>query len=293
LHELPDFDVYAPSTLKDAIAYLSGDGKGSTLLAGGTWLIPKMRRRGSRVEKVVDLSGLHGLHYVRKDGRTIRVGGLTTIRELVEDSAFDERYSCLKALGHLFGVEATRSMATVAGNLAAGEDGDLVEILQALGGRVVVQSARGKRVAEPARLGLAGDEMVVEVQLAKLEGRVSTWFGKFEKRRGGGKGIATATILLRLSGEDKVEDVRIVVNRAKGSKTGRAYRTESKLRGRVVDDVTLQRALDCLESDIRPTGDFRGSARFRREVARTMVKEGILKCIGSLAGGSRRSEAKY
>ena len=292
MHELPDFDVYSPSTLRDALAYLSDEGRGSSLLAGGTWLIPKMRRRGSKVKKLIDLSGLQDLHYVRKSGKTIRIGGLTTISELVAAEVLDERYSCFKVLGRLFGVEATRNMATVGGNVAAAEDGDLVEILQALDGRVVVQRAKGQRVAEPADLRLSENEMVVEVRFPALTGRVSTWFDKFEKRRGGGKGIATATILLRLSADKKVSDIRILVNRAKGNKTGRAYRAESKLKGRTVDPVSLGRALDSLESDIKPTGDFRGSARFRREIAKVMVKEGILTCVGRLVDGNDAPEVR-
>ena len=292
MHELPELDVYAPTTLRDAVTYLSGKGRGSALLAGGTWLIPRMRRKGTRIKRIIDLSGLHDLHYVRRTGMTIKIGGLTTISELVAADAFDGKYACFKALGRLFGVEATRNMATVAGNLAAEEEGDLVGILHALDGRVVVQSARGRRIADPTNLGLAEDEMIVEVKLAALRGRVATWFDKFEKRRGGGKGIATTTILLRMSGNRKVDEVKIVVSRARGNKMGRAYVAESELRRKVFNDDVLRRALDGLESDIEPSGDFRGSARFRKEIAKVMVKEGVSKCVQSLINGPEVPEVE-
>ena len=282
MHELPEFEVYTPSTLEEALAHLSSEGRGSMLLAGGTSLIPRMRKRGVSVKRMVDLSSLRSLHYVRKSGKTIIIGGLTTISELVASEVFDNRYRCFTALGNLFGSEATRNMATVAGNLAASDEGDFVQILYALDGKVVVQSAKGKRMAEPMNLGLAPDEMITEVQFPALEGPVSTSFGKFEKRKGGGKGIVTTTILVRLGKNRTIEDVRIVVSGARGRKIGRSRKAESWLRGKFVDGGAVGHALDALESEIEPTGDFRGSSRFRKEIAKVMVNEGLSQCLEQL-----------
>ena len=286
LHELPEFEVYTPSTLRDTLTYLSAEGRGAKLLAGGTSLIPRMRKKGISVKRVVDLSGLTGLQYVRLTGKTIRIGGLTTVSELAASDVFDERYDCIRALGRLFGSEATRNMATVAGNLAAGEEGDLVQILCALGGKVVVKSAKRERLAEPTKMGLGEDEVIVEVQIPALGGSVSTSFGKFEKRKGGGKGIVTTAILVRLGKDRMIEDVRIVVSGAQGKKAGRARKAESRLKGRVADAGTIQSALDTLGSEIEPTGDFRASSRFRKEVTRVMVKDGLLQCLDRLRDGS-------
>ena len=282
LHELPEFDVYAPSSLEEALTYLSGEGRGSRLLAGGTSLIPQMRKDGARVTRVVDLSGLSDLRYVRRTLNTIRIGGLTTIRELAEAEIFDDRYCCFRRLEHDLGFVATRNMATVGGNLAAGADGDVAEILLALDGRVVIRNVKGERAAEPTNLSLAEDEVVVEVQFSVLEGPVSTWFSKLEKRNENGKGGITTTTLVKLKDDRTVEDVRIAVSRARGKKTGRAHGAESELRGRTPDAANIGRALDMLVSEIDPAGDYRGSSRFRKEVTRAMVKEGLEKCLEKL-----------
>ena len=282
MHELPEFDVYAPSSLGEALTFLSGEGRGSRILAGGTSLIPEMRKEGIRVRSVVDLSGLSNLHYIRRKENTIRIGGLTTIEELTKANVLDDRYCCFKRLGHDFGFATTRNMATVGGNLAAGADGDLAEILLALDGRVIIQNAKGKRAAEPTDVGLAEDELIVEVEFADLEGPVSTWFNKFEKRNRNGGGGITTTTLVKLNDDRIVDDVRIAVSRARGKKTGRARGAESELRGRDADSKNIGRALDTLESEIEPAGDYRGSSRFRKEVTRAMVKEGLAKCLEKL-----------
>jgi len=282
LHELPEFEVYAPSSLGEALTYLSGEGRGARLLAGGTSLIPDMRKEGIRVRRVVDLSGLSNLRYVRRTQNTIRIGSLTTIRELTEAKILDDRYCCFKRLEHSFGFVTTRNMATVGGNLAAGADGDLAVILLALEGRAIIRNAKGERTAEPTNLALAEDEVIVEVQFADLKGLVSTWFNKFEKRNENGKAGITTTTVLKLKNNRIVEDVRIAVSRARGKESGRVPGAESELRGRTADAESIGRALDKVESEIDPAGDYRGSPRFRRRVARAMVKEGLAKCLEEL-----------
>ena len=282
MHELPEFDVYTPSSLGEALTFLSGEGRGSRILAGGTSLIPEMRKEGTRVRRVVDLSGLSSLHYVRRKEKTIRIGGLTTIKELTEANVLDDRYCCFKRLGHDFGFATTRNMATVGGNLAAGADGDLAEILLALDGRVIIQNAKGERAARPTDVSLAEDELIVEVRFSDLKGPVSTWFNKFEKRNRNGGGGITTTTMVKLKDDRTVEDVRIAVSRARGKKTGRARGAESELRGGVADSKNIGRALDKLESEIHPAGDYRGSSHFRKEVTRAMVKEGLAKCLEKL-----------
>ena len=289
MHELPEFDVYTPSTLREALSFLSAEGKGSKLLAGGTWLIPRMLKRGVKVDRLVDLSGLDELRYIRRAHKTIRIGGLTTVSDIASADILDGRYRCFRRLGHQFGVEATRNMATVAGNLAAAAEGDLVEIFHALDGQVIVQSARGKRTCDPLGLGLAEDEVIAEVRVAELEGRVSTWFNKFENRRENGTGSITTTTLVKLDDEGSVADVRIAVNRARERQIGRARLAESELKGRTPDDDGIRHALDTLESEISPAGDFRGSSRFRKQVTRALVNEGVTNCLQEL-GTSRKAE---
>jgi carbon-monoxide dehydrogenase medium subunit len=282
LHELPDFEVYTPSTLGEVLTYLSGAGKGSWLLAGGTKLIPEMRREAVRVQKVVDLSGVSDLRYIRRAGKTIRIGGLTTINQLLTTDRLDGRYRCFRMLGRHFGGVATRNMATVGGNLAAGSEGDLTEILLALDGRVTIRSAKGERAAEPAELGLAGDEVIVEARFEEPEGPVSTWFNKFEKRRQRGTGVITTTTLVKLGDDKTMEDVRIAVSRARGKEVGRVRGAESELKGKVTEARTIGRALDALESEIDPEGDYLGSVRFRKQVTRAMVREGLEQCLNEL-----------
>ncbi|HMD79532.1 MAG TPA: FAD binding domain-containing protein, partial [Nitrososphaerales archaeon] len=206
--------------------------------------------------------------------------------ELVTTDLLDGRYNCFKRMRYLFGSLATRNMATVGGSLAAVPEGDLAEILLALDGRVVIRSAGGGRVAGPAELELAEDEVIVEAQFDELEGLVATWFNKLEKRRENRRGILTTTTLLSLSDDGTVADARIAVSRAREKKVGRATGAESELEGRVPGEGAIRRALDTLESEIAPAGDYLGSARFRKSVTRAMVGEGLANCLEQL--GDRR-----
>ena len=79
-----------------------------------------------------------------------------------------------------------------------------------------------------------------------------------------------------------MEDVRIAVSRARGKEVGRVRGAESELKGKVTEARTIGRALDALESEIDPEGDYLGSVRFRKQVTRAMVREGLEQCLNEL-----------
>src|SRR5690606_32181769 len=55
---LPEFRFRAPRTLDDALATLAGEGENARLLAGGTDLLPNLKRRHQRASTLVTLSRL-------------------------------------------------------------------------------------------------------------------------------------------------------------------------------------------------------------------------------------------
>ena len=68
---LPDFDYYAPATLKDACFTLARLDGGASVLAGGTDLLPYMKNEVMAPTAIVSLKeiqGLQGITYVPDSG---------------------------------------------------------------------------------------------------------------------------------------------------------------------------------------------------------------------------------
>jgi CO/xanthine dehydrogenase FAD-binding subunit len=77
------FDMYVPEDLNDLLNYLDDHQSNVQLIANGSDLINRIQRREIKARVLLDLSGLSELNYVRNDNGTIRIGALTTIRDLV------------------------------------------------------------------------------------------------------------------------------------------------------------------------------------------------------------------
>jgi aerobic carbon-monoxide dehydrogenase medium subunit len=78
-------DIVAPATTDELVAALALTTPRTRLLAGGTDLVNDIRRPGRQPDRLIDLSHVAGLSYVRLDGVTLHVGATTTFSELQSD----------------------------------------------------------------------------------------------------------------------------------------------------------------------------------------------------------------
>jgi carbon-monoxide dehydrogenase medium subunit len=145
-------DVVIPTTPAEAAAAF-GDGKGITVLAGGTILMPELTYGRLKPDKVLMLAR-SGLDAVTREGGVVTIGAAVSVAALQE---LDEPLAA--AARHVADSEI-RAQATIGGNLCAppGAEtprGDLQAPLVALDARVRSTGAGGERT-EPVEEFLAG-----------------------------------------------------------------------------------------------------------------------------------------
>jgi 4-hydroxybenzoyl-CoA reductase subunit beta len=182
---LPNFRYRAPRSIADAVAWLAESPETTMILAGGTDLLPNMKRRQQVPATLVGLRGLHGeLSAIRhEDGMVVGAG--VTLAALVAAPEIHESYRGLWQAAAQVATPHLRNMATLGGNLCLDtrctyydqnydwrkaidfcmkKDGqtcwvatssprclavsstDTAPMLQALGASVTLVSARGTRV---------------------------------------------------------------------------------------------------------------------------------------------------
>jgi CO/xanthine dehydrogenase FAD-binding subunit len=284
LKAVPKLHVYTPTDVNEVLKLLSEGNGRRGLFAGGTDMIPYIRRGRVSLEEVIDLSGVQGLSFVKFEDGVFRVGALTTVQELAESPLIPERYQSIKGLVYYFGAETTRNMATVGGNLASGGERDIPAVLTSLDGWVEVASLEGVRRAHPLQLELKPWELIIEAAFNDWgEGSVS-WFRKFEKRASNGIGVVTVSIAMKVV-DGVVEKLRVVLNRVEGRRMGRLNALEEYLTGMALDEDVVEKAVDRFVYDIKPASDFRASSDFRRHVSKVLVKRGLLSCWHTLTKG--------
>jgi len=113
---LPRFDYRAPRTIDEAARILAGEGPRAMLLAGGTDLLPNMKRRQQVPRTLVALRGIAELHKM-ENGSGMRLGAGATLTEIVGNQAIKRNYPALWQAAVQVATPHLRNMGTLGGNI--------------------------------------------------------------------------------------------------------------------------------------------------------------------------------
>ncbi|HEY7726204.1 MAG TPA: FAD binding domain-containing protein, partial [Anaeromyxobacteraceae bacterium] len=115
---LPRFRYLGPRTLEEAVAALADLGPDAVPLAGGTDLLPNMKRRQQTPATVVGLRGIAALRGRAVDpGGGMVLGAMTPLAALASDRAVAGGWPALARAAALVATPPLRNVATVGGNL--------------------------------------------------------------------------------------------------------------------------------------------------------------------------------
>src|SRR5262245_55989830 len=115
---LPDFTYRRPQNLREAAAMLAGEGPNAMLVAGGTDLWPKMKRRQMEPRIVIGLrhlTELRGMSGSPSSGITL--GPNLTLRELERNPVLLQKYPAVAEAAHSISSPPLKTMGTLGGNL--------------------------------------------------------------------------------------------------------------------------------------------------------------------------------
>ncbi len=113
---LPAYTYRAPRTVEDAVAWLAEDPVNTMMLAGGTDLIPNMKRRQQTPSTVIGLRGIDRLRTI-DHGDGLHIGSGATLTSLVHDAALHARYAGLWQAAAQVATPHLRNMGTIGGNI--------------------------------------------------------------------------------------------------------------------------------------------------------------------------------
>jgi carbon-monoxide dehydrogenase medium subunit len=136
-------DVLIPSSPAEAVE-LFGNGDGTTVIGGGTTIVPELTHGRLDPGRVLLLARA-GLDRVSADGDTVTIGATASIESLL-DLGVDALAACARNVADI----EIRGQGTVGGNLCVGSTretprGDLQGCLLALGAQVRSAGAGGER----------------------------------------------------------------------------------------------------------------------------------------------------
>jgi len=113
---LPWFDFRSPRSVAEAAKILAWEGAGAMLVAGGTDILPNMKRRQQVPATLVSLRLVEDLKQT-SNGKGLRLGAGLTLAEVVATRGVREKYRGLWQAAAQVASPPLRNMGTLGGNL--------------------------------------------------------------------------------------------------------------------------------------------------------------------------------
>ena len=116
---IPEFELFQPASIDDALALKRRYGKTSWAFAGGLDSLDWFKDRIKRPDVVIDLGGIDELRGVLSDGDGgIEIGAMTTLSEVANDSDIQSRFGLLADAASKVATPQIRNQGTIGGNLS-------------------------------------------------------------------------------------------------------------------------------------------------------------------------------
>src|SRR5262245_60209344 len=285
----PPFDYHAPKTLPEALDLLGRFGDEAKVLSGDQSLLPLLKLRFAQPGHLVDIGRIPGLDYIKEEGGFLRIGALVREAGLEASPLVRSRYPILVDTTAVIADPIVRNLATVAGNLAHGDPAnDHPATMLALGAEVVATGPKGARTIPVAQFftgvfttALAANEVLTEIRSAAPPPGSGGAYVKLERKVGDFATAGAAAFFVIKGGV--IERAGIGLTNV-GPTPIKATEAEKFLAGKKADEATFAEAGRLAASATKAGADRRGSAEYKKDMARVLTVRALRKAA-QRAGG--------
>lgn len=250
------FRYEEPQTVEEAISLFVRPGR-NRLLAGGTDLLVRLKRREWTIDSVINLKRIPGLGGIEDRRDHVFIGPLTHLEDIGRSELLASRWPLLRETVHEMGSPQVRAMSTVGGNLCnASPAADMAPPLLCLDAVMKVRGPQGERLiplkdffAGPGRTVMTAGEILTEIRIPPAPAKGC--FIKFCTRRA--MDLAFVSVACAAVGKD----VRLAL--------GAVAPTPVRVPPSVEEAVKR----------CAPIDDVRASAEYRREMVRVLVRRAL------------------
>jgi carbon-monoxide dehydrogenase medium subunit len=276
------FELFEPRSVDEATALLAQHGDEARIIAGGTAMVLMLKNQLITPSALISLGDIEGLQYIRaEDDGSLRIGAMTTIREVERSAVVLERCPTLARTCRQVANVRVRHAATIGGNLTEADyASDPPCVLVAARARVRVASGRGEReipltdwFTDYYETAIATDEVLTEVIVPRQAPSIRSAYVKFVSRSSEDRPCVGVAAFVELDG-DVCRDLRVVVGAVAG--TPQEVASAEKLAvGQPISDELVHEISDQYAAAIDPISDLRGSAWYRTQMIRVFVRDAI------------------
>lgn len=276
---LPNFDFFAPQSLKEAVDILSQLGNGAHIFAGGTDLLVKMSHGRLNPKALITLEAIEGLRDIHFDqAKGLRIGSNTKLVDILNNAKIQDHYpSLIDAVKVMANVEI-RNMGTVVGNICnAAPSAETGPPLLAMEAVATVLGLNGEREIPlddffrgPGLTAMEPSEIMTSIFVPLPRRHSGTSYKRISARCGVDIAPASAGAMIVFDGS-KCEDVRLVLGSVAPIPL-RAKQTEDFMRGQEWTDSLIKTAGYMAAEESMPITDCRATAEWRKKMIAVITR---------------------
>ena len=290
LRRLPEIECFFPKKVGEALSLLKKYNGKAKVFAGGTDLLPKMKRREVVPRYLIGLNGIPDLTFIKYEKeKGLRIGTATTLSEILESSIVHRRYPILEEAVSQMASTQVRNIGTIGGNLCnAVPSADTAPPLIVLGAQLKIVGPNPRKERRvlvedffkgPDRTVLDSNELVSEIQIPPPSSKAYGTYIKHTLRREMDLAIVGVAVWFVLDSKKNIcKDVKIALG-AVAPIPMRAKKAEAILRGKTLDEDLIESAATMASEESKPIDDIRGSAEYRREMVKVLTKRAIQQSL--------------
>ncbi len=273
------FQFFTPRSIEEALEYLYDKGDRCKIIAGGTDLIPSLRREDICPDFVMNILEIPELRGIEEIDDIIKIGPTTTFTEMLESDTLFRYFPSLLQSAASIGSPQIRNRGTIGGNIANGSPAaDALPALLAHDVELELQSRGGRRrikiseaIEAPYRTRFRPEEMLTGIFIKRLESKTRERFEKLGRRNSMARARMNLTVILRLGDRGEISDIRIVPG-AVMPVARRMKETEEMLIGENLTPSLLEASSERLSQEVVGITGIRWSTEYKLPVLKNIFK---------------------
>ncbi len=266
--------------------------KENLFIGGGTdLLVGQKEETGRMIPKFV--SRADNLSEIFSDEEFIRIGAGVTTEEIKKSKVLESEFPGIPDFMSFVSSTLIRNVATLGGNIVnASPIGDLSILFLSLDAILTVEGEDGEREVELKRfftgykkMDLKKGELLKEVRIPKFKGERFLNFEKVSRRKYLDIAGCNSAACFYIEGQ--------IITKCDLSAGGVApvplflKKSSSYLKGKKIEENTLDGVLEIVKSEISPISDVRGSANYKKELLMRLIRAHFNK-VFKVIGRARR-----
>ncbi|MGC9384109.1 MAG: FAD binding domain-containing protein [Kosmotogaceae bacterium] len=248
---------------------------GNVIMAGGTDLMVRLRKRIVLPESVVCMTKIPGMNEIEDRGNKIRLGCKVTYSQILGSRMLLEKSPLLLKIVRKIGSTQIRNRGTLVGNVVnASPAGDSIIAMVLSNATVNIRGPKGDRkmvledfIFGPGKTALSVGEFVRSVDFESTEDWNNIFF-KVGQRNA--MTIATASVGILYKGRS----IRIAFGSV-SSTVVRATKAERLFEQHGIQGTKREEFIDKCLDYISPIDDVRASAWYRKEVIKGLIERSL------------------